>query len=162
MPLDEAHATNAVHDTLVTVWIGEPTPPRLLAIAEQLCQVAERNDGHVFMYNVITPTTIMPSAKGRAALQEQFAVMRGRLSALAIVLEKTGIQGQLARTVLSSIISVARRPFPMRVFGAGAEAATWLVAQGARASVAALTSNAEGLALKLRMHENDARVDLPE
>jgi hypothetical protein len=150
MALDDAFATSGLQDTLVVVWRGDPTPERVSALAEHLRGIARRNDGRVFLFNVITATTPLPSPESRTRLQAEFASMRGQLKAASIVLEKMGVDGAVSRAVLSTLITISRRPFPMRVFPARRDAASWLGTVGCSASTAALLSLADSLAMKLR------------
>jgi hypothetical protein len=150
MAIDSAHATSGQQDTLVAVWQGDPTPERMRAMGDQLRAIARANSGRVFLYNVITASTGMPSAETRVECQTQFASMRGQLMAASIVLEKTGLEGALSRTMLSTFITLSQRPFPMRVFAVPRDAALWLSASGSVASATAISSLADALRLKLR------------
>ena len=102
MAFDEAHATSGLQDTLVAVWRGDPSAERMNALGDQLRAIAKSNAGRVFLFNVITESTPLPPAEGRAESVKQFASMRGQLVAASIVLEKTGLEGTLARTMLST------------------------------------------------------------
>lgn len=129
MVFDEAHATTAIQDTLVAVWRGDPTAARVTLFGGELRAVAQRNRGRVFCFNVITAATPVPTHDGLAALQKQFHALRGQLIALAIILEKTGVEGTLSRAVLSTTVTVTRQPFPLRVFAQRKEGAGWLGSQ---------------------------------
>jgi len=150
MPTDEAYATSGVQDALVAVWCGEPTAERLVALADQMRLLAARSGGRVFLFNVITTTTPVPTTEARAVLQEQFESMRGQLIAAAIVLEKSGLHGSLSRTVLSTLATVTKRPFPMRIFSVRRDAAHWLRTSGCAASPQTLAALADTLASKLK------------
>jgi len=156
MVLDEAYAMNAVRDTLVAVWRADPSPERIDALADQMRAIAKRNNSRVFLYNVITHSTPVPSAGARATLQKHFNGMRGTLMGAAMVLEKTGVEGALSRTVLNTLVTITRQPFPMRLFAVRRDAAIWLGNQGGAASGVALTSMAESLEARLR--EQHARL----
>jgi hypothetical protein len=149
MAFDEAHATSGLQDTLVAVWQGDPSAQRMNALGDQLRAMARSNAGRVFLFNVITESTPLPSAEGRAESVKQFASMRGQLMAASIVLEKTGLEGTLARTMLSTFVTISGRPFPMRVFALRRDGAVWLGSQGSTASATALVSLADALRLKL-------------
>lgn len=153
MALDEAHATSNVRDTLVAIWRGEPTPERLGALADQLRAVAQRSSGRVYLYNVITPETRVPSPAARSALQSHFISMRGQLIAAAIVLEKTGAQGALSRAILKTLLTITRQPFPMRVFSVRKDALAWLASQGCGAHPNALATLTDQLWRQLQLTE---------
>jgi hypothetical protein len=150
MAIDSAYATSGLQDTLVAVWQGEPTAERMRALGDQLRGIARANAGRAFLYNVITESTGMPSAAARVESQTQFASMRGQLMAASIVLEKTGLESTLSRTMLSTFITLSQRPFPMRVFAVRRDAALWLGSCGSVASATAIMSLADALRLKLR------------
>jgi hypothetical protein len=150
MAQDEAHATTGAQDTLVAVWQGDPSAERIVALGDQLRAVARRNAGRVYLYNIITTSTPIPSPAARSALQAQFASMRGQLIAAAIVLEKTGAEGALARAILNTVVTVTRQPFPMRVFAVRRDAVTWLGGQGCGMSGSAMSGLADGLIQRLR------------
>jgi hypothetical protein len=156
MVVDEAYAMTGVQDTLVAIWRGDPSPDRVDALAAQMRVIAKRNNSRVFLYNVITHSTPVPSAGSRATLQKHFSGMRGTLMGAAMVLEKTGLEGALSRTVLNTLGTIARQPFPMRIFAVRRDAAVWLGNQGSAASGVALTSMAESLEARLR--EQHARL----
>ena len=146
---DTDYAISGAADTLVAVWQGDPSADRVNVLGNQLRAWAKCNAGRVYLYNVITSTTGMPSASARAALQTQFESMRGQLLGCAIVLEKTGVEGTLARAVLTTLITVTQQPFPMRVFSLRRDALFWLARQGCTAKASALTGVADTLCQRL-------------
>jgi hypothetical protein len=150
MAQDYAFATKSVGDTLVAVWCGDPSAARVELLVEEMRAIAARNNSRVFMLKVITDPTPVPDAAARAALQKNFAAMRGTLMAAAMVLEKTGIEGTLSRTVLNTLSTVTRQPFPNRVFAVRRDGAVWLGNNGCTTPVTSLMSAAEGLELRLR------------
>lgn len=132
---DPHFETRALENTLVAFWIGEPTVARLEAMVEELCELWSKHPSGVFLLNVITEKTGIPDNEARRAIVQQFDSMRNRLKASAIVLEKTGVDGTMSRTILSTLVTISRRPFAMKVFSNRGEAATWLAEQsGANAS----------------------------
>lgn len=145
MPTAEVHATTTLQDTLVIVWRGEPDVARVDGVANELRIITQRNDDRVFLYNVVTAAMPLPQAKARAALQKHFDAMRGKLIAAAMVVEKTGVEGPLHRAVLSTLITITRQPFAMRVFSARDDGARWLNSQGCRPLASALVLRADAL-----------------
>jgi hypothetical protein len=151
LAFDEAHATTVLSDTLVAVWKGDPSAARLTSLGAELRTISQRNEGRVFVYNVITATTPVPTYESLAALQTQFNAMRGQLVALAVVLEKTGVEGTLSRAMLSTVITATRQPFPLRVFADRRDGAGWLGSQNCSIPSDRLVSLASGL----EAHLND-------
>jgi hypothetical protein len=76
----------------------------------------------------------MPGPAARETLREHFEQVRGRLAAMAVVLEKSGIEGALSRTVLTTVVTLSRRPFTLKVFSDRRDASVWLASQGAAPS----------------------------
>jgi hypothetical protein len=115
-----------VGNTLVAFWYGECTQPVLEKFRGELEQVALRHPGGMYVLNVISEETGMPDNAARKYLGEQFATMRGRIKAMAVVLEKRGIMGTLSRTILNTVATIARRPFEMGIVGDRSEGASWV------------------------------------
>jgi hypothetical protein len=145
MALDEAHATSAVQDVVVAIWRGEPNAERITGLGETLRLAARRNADRVYLYNIITNDTPIPNAAAREALQAQFASMRGQLLGAALVLEKLGAEGMLSRAILTTVFTVTRQPFPMRLFSRRRDALVWLKTQGCVASPATMTTLSDSL-----------------
>ncbi len=68
----------------------------------------------------------MPEPGAREALRDHFSFMRGKLVAAALVVERPGIQGSLSRAVLTTIYTLSRAPFSMKIFSSRRAAARWL------------------------------------
>jgi hypothetical protein len=157
---DDAYAISGAQDTLVAVWQGDPSADRVNVLGDHLRLWAKRNAGRVYLYNVITATTRLPSAQARSALHAQFSSMRGQLQGLAIVMEKTGVEGSLSRAMLTTVFTVTRQPFPMRVFALRRDALIWLTRQGCTATADALTGVADTLTQRLRAQHDSVSADV--
>jgi hypothetical protein len=127
---DRGYAADVVRNTLVVVWNGDPTIGRLEVTFARLVDLSKRYPDGVFMYNVILPSTGMPGSDARKLLQHQFESMRGALKGAVVVLEKSGIEGTLSRTIISTLLVLSRKPFAMKVFGLRREASEWLASHG--------------------------------
>lgn len=145
MPYDDGHATEAIQDVVVAVWRGDASAERINGLADTLRVAAQRNAERIYLYNIITHDTPIPNAAAREALQIQFASMRGRLMGAAIVLEKVGAEGALSRAILTTVVTVTRQPFPMRIFSRRRDALVWLKKQGCAASAASMTTLSDSL-----------------
>jgi hypothetical protein len=130
MPGDRHFETAVEDNTLVAFWTGQPTAERLEVMVEQLQRVWRQHQTGVFLLNVITADTGIPDAETRRVILGQFESMRNRLLAVAIVLEKSGIDATMSRAILSTLVTISRRPFAMKVFSERAAAAAWLNKQG--------------------------------
>jgi hypothetical protein len=125
-----------VHNTLVALWTGDPTLRQLERFWGELDGLARRQPDGIYVLNVITATTGLPDSHARQLLRLQFETMRGRVLALANVLEQSGVLAALSRTVLSKVLVLSRRPFPMTIHGDVGKGAHWL-SRHERAPVAA-------------------------
>jgi len=122
MPGDRHFETAVEDNTLVAFWTGQPTAERLEVMVEQLQRVWRQHQTGVFLLNVITADTGIPDAETRRVILGLLAV--------AIVLEKSGIDATMSRAILSTLVTISRRPFAMKVFSERAAAAAWLNKQG--------------------------------
>ena len=125
-PPADAFTHVCVDNTLIAVWHGDPTLDALRVFGNELTHLADRNPAGIYILNVITEATGMPDNAARALLQSQFQAMRGRVTCAAIVLEKRGIMGSLSRAILTTLLTVTRRPFEMGIHDDRLEATRWL------------------------------------
>lgn len=121
-----SYSTTIVDNALVALWYGECTAPVLHAFYAELEQHAARHPRGIYVLNVINDSAGMPDDAARAALESQFSAMRGRLLGLVVVLEKRGIMGTLSRAILSTLLTMTKRPFEMTIVSDREEAADWL------------------------------------
>ena len=119
-------AQSALKNTLVCVWVGDPTPENMEQFGRELEQLSVRYPSGIMMFSVVGDSCGMPSAAARSLMQRQFEAMRGRLLYATVAFEKTGIGGALSRTILSTLLTITRRPFEMSIHLSREEAARWL------------------------------------
>jgi hypothetical protein len=119
-----AHAS--LQNTLITVWLGDPTVAELEILGRELDLLAKRHVKGIHLLNVITPSTGMPDSPARELLKRQFEAMRGRLLSAAIVIEHRGIVATLSRTVISTLMTLSKKPFELNIQSDRAHAADWL------------------------------------
>jgi hypothetical protein len=142
---DEGYAFEALEDTLVTVWTGDPLPKRLTHMVARMNELHDQRAKGVFLFAVIRPSAGLPNPESRNLMQRQFQQMRNRLLACAVVLEKTGLEGALSRTMLSTLSTLTRQPFPLKTFAERAIAAQWLGERSAQARPSAVVALAAKL-----------------
>jgi hypothetical protein len=141
-------------NALVAVWLGEPDPHHLSEAVAGMEKLHLQFPGRVLMLNVIGETAGMPNAATREALRGQFEQMRGKLAAAAVVIEHRGVLHSLSRAIVTSLVTISRQPFPLKVFGDRGLAAEWLATHRGAPDAAALTALA--LQLERRMREQRA------
>ena len=139
-----------LQSTNIIVFLGRPTLSEMQEVGAQMLQLAARNPAGIYGYNVIAASAKMPDADARADIQQGFERLRGKLLASAAVIETTGIAGTLARTLVSTLLTVSKRPFTLRVFADRASAATWLAGQPGAPSAADLVGIAGTIERKLK------------
>lgn len=136
--VDAGYALGIEQGTLLAVWAGEPDAGQLGRAVEHMLELHRRYPAGVLMFNLIRSTAGMPSEGVRAHLRDYFERMRGKLSAAAVVVEHRGILQSLSRAVISTLVTITRKPFPLKTFGDRQQAAQWLAEQPGAPSAAVL------------------------
>lgn len=136
---------STLHSTLVAVWAGDPTLEAMHAFAEQLEKLWARHQNGIHVLNIVGEQTGIPDAAVRELLSRQFESMRGRLLGMAMAVEKEGVAGTMSRAVLSTLITITRRPFHMSVHFKRSDAAEWLARQPGAPTAAQLLEMAAAL-----------------
>jgi hypothetical protein len=119
------YAQATLQSAFVVVWAGDPTAEVLGEFGAGLETFVERQGTRAAVLNVITARAGMPDKEARELLRVQFEGMRGRIAMVVMAIEHRGIMGTMSRAVLSTLLTLAHRPFPMAVVadrGEGAEA----------------------------------------
>ena len=120
--MDPHFEMSPIDNTLIAVWIGDPSKVRLERLVGKLRELHGQHPKGVYLFNVITGTTGMPDQETRQTIARQFDSMRGRLMAYS-----KGLPGsKLSRTVISTLLTISRRPFALKIFARRDGAATWL------------------------------------
>jgi hypothetical protein len=119
-------AQSLLKNTLVCVWAGDPTPENMEHFGRELEQLSARYPSGIMMFSVVGDSCGMPSAAAREVMKRQFESMRGRLLYATVAFEKTGIGGALSRAILSTLLTITRRPFEMSIHFSREDAARWL------------------------------------
>ena len=135
----------AVGNTLVVAWWLEPEISNLVAVLHGLRDLHVRHPQGIFLFNVITAATKMPKPAVREVLREHFSSMRGKLLAAALVVEKPGIQGSLTRAVLTTVHTLSRAPFAMKLFSNRRAGARWLAGHPTAMPANLILTSAESL-----------------
>lgn len=134
-----------LHSTLVAVWVADPTLEAMRSFANELEKLWSRHRSGIQVLNIVGETTGIPDAPVRQLLSQQFESMRGRLLCMAVAVEKEGVAGTMSRAVLSTLLTITRRPFQMSVHFQRGQAAEWLAQQPNTPSAAQLLDVAASL-----------------
>ncbi len=152
---DQMFQLSNVHNTLVAVWAGKPTAPRLCKLVEAMQALHSQHSDGVYLYNLITARTGMPEKDARELMARQFDSMREKLIAAAVVIEHSGVIYTLSRAVIATVTTIARNPFVLKIFDDRASGAQWLSTRSG-VSPQTLTSLARDLETNLRNIETPA------
>jgi hypothetical protein len=123
---DEAYAVDVVDHVVVTTWRGVCTTARLTELVSVMEAVHARTGRRLLVLNVIAATTPVPGSVERELLKSQFDQMRGRIEAVVCVLEHQGALATLSRAVLTTVVTLAGRPFDLKMFVSTQHAMVWL------------------------------------
>jgi hypothetical protein len=128
---DAVHVTASFGRVIAVVWRGPMTPAAVRAMLAPVKIAAERAPGEVVYVNVVEPTAPVPGDGVRAAYAEQLRA-NYPLRCSVIVAEGAGFRGSLVRSVVTSLVLLARPDTPMTVSSTVAEAAKWASTQGTK------------------------------
>lgn len=111
---------------VLLVWSGAVRPAEIEAMHAYTDNVVEACAGGVTILTVIQDGTPLPSAEGKRSLEAYFGHYADRIRAAAHVAEGTGLWASMARSVITALQLVRRRPYPTKVFSDVAEGIEWL------------------------------------
>lgn len=110
---------------LVNVWTG-PTRADLLAVFDEfMSEASSKHADGVVLFVVIEPGSPLPSAAERKAGEATYARWGPHFRAVAQVVEGNNLWAVTARSIMTAMRLVQRRPYPTKVFSDVREGATW-------------------------------------
>ena len=110
------------------VWysVGDVGPLQVDEMSRCFDIMAERYpDGFCFVLYA-RDNCKLPGAAGRRAASTMFAAQKGRLTGMVALFQGHGFFMASARAILSTMLALARQPFPSQVSGEPNEAMAWL------------------------------------
>jgi len=110
-----------IHD-----WSGPARPEEMEALTRYTMRAAEAWPRGLSMLVVIEVDCPMPTGDEKRALEKYFLDSADHLKAVAYVAEGTGLWASMARSVMTAIRLVRRRPYPTKVMSDSAEGIEWL------------------------------------
>jgi len=126
---DAAHAMASYARGVAVVWRGPMTPAAVRAIITPIGAAARRAPGEVAVVIVIETSAPVPGDDVRAAFAELIRAQHP-VRGTAIVAEGSGFRSSMVRSVVTSLLLLARAGTPMKVMPTVAEAAKWVAGQG--------------------------------
>ena len=126
MHQSDALVMAALGPVCVAVWRKQPTRASFDVQHALLESAVESNQGHAAFLCVIEDGTDPPEQKLREASAQMISSLKDELVGVACVVEGAGFRAAISRTVLSSIMLLARAMPPVRVFDSTESAAPWL------------------------------------
>jgi hypothetical protein len=139
---DDALAIEAVGPLVVVVWRGLCTQARLDEMAEAMREVHRVEARRLLVFTLIGSSVPLPGAREREVMRGHFDAMRACIEGVAIVVEGDGVLDTIKRALLTTVITLAKRPFAYKMFADPKPALRWLTATFAGAPLAATVSAA--------------------
>lgn len=128
---------------LICVWRQPPTLAALEAVRVAFIAMSEDHPNGVGLFGVAEEGMPTIGALERRIVSDLFADLGRRALFVASVVEGDGFWASTARSVMTAIGIVARRPCPLKLFRHAAEAAEWQSRFPTGAAAAPLTEAVE-------------------
>ncbi|HVJ21595.1 MAG TPA: hypothetical protein VM686_39595 [Polyangiaceae bacterium] len=110
----------------IAIWRKRPTWQTFELQRKQLASAVAGHPLRAAFLCLVEENTEPPEQALRAASAEMIESHHGQLSAVACVVEGSGFRAAITRTVLSSMMLLARSMPPVRVFDSAFAATPWL------------------------------------
>ncbi len=133
----------------VLMWrlLGAVDGRHVAEVRDRLSAMRSRGDLAVSLLVVVSPFRWIPDTDVRTAATELLREEGDILKAVAVVFEARGFGAAALRAVMAAITAHVRRPFPVKLSGEIAEAATWLSERDSRSAAAMLELIGESVGL---------------
>ncbi|WP_394829521.1 hypothetical protein [Pendulispora albinea] len=109
----------------IDIWRVNTTMAGLRIMAKSFEEFTKGYPEGVGVITIVEPGAPLPPAEARQTLGQFLADAEGRIRFSAVVYEGGGFRASAVRGVVSSLILLARPPYPHRVFATATEACTW-------------------------------------
>ncbi len=111
---------------ILSTWMGPPRPNHLARFDELMSALAPEYADGVVMYVALEPGAMMTDAKDRRETEAAYTRWAHALRAVAQVVEGQNLWAATARSIMTAMRLVDRKPYPIKVFSDTREAARWL------------------------------------
>jgi hypothetical protein len=112
----------------------------------------------VYMVTIVDEGAPMPAADVRQALSNFLASGIGRTLMSAVIHEGAGFRAAAVRSVVTGLAMAARLPYPHKVFGTVADAASWFSASASQSVNAAMVADVVAEARQRALRDVDVAV----
>lgn len=118
------------------LWRNRTTPAGVAKFAAVIREYARDHEPDIGIITIIEPGAKMPEPGAREALSKLLKTQGGKVVISAVAFEGDGFMAAAVRGVVVGLNSLARQPFPHRVFANIQEISTWFEAKQAEVGVA--------------------------
>jgi hypothetical protein len=115
----------AYGNCVINNWYDSPTMEQLAGFDAFIGKVAQQHPDGVLLFVLVEPGTPILSAEQRKEMEAIYARWSGKTRAVAQVVEGGNLWSLTARSVMTALRLVQRRPYPTRVFSEVGEGAEW-------------------------------------
>jgi hypothetical protein len=112
-------------NAILSTWEGPPRKEHLDLFDQFMRELSARFVEGVAMFVVLEPGAMMTDAKDRRETEAAYTRWAGSLRAVAQVVEGGNLWASTARSIMTAIRLVDRKPYPIKVFSDIGEAARW-------------------------------------
>jgi hypothetical protein len=140
----------AYGNCIINNWYGSPGPEHFSAFNNFITQVAQQNSEGILFFVLIDPGAPILNAEQRKEMEGIYARWGSALRACAQVVEGGNLWSLTARSVMTALRLVQRRPYPMRVFAEVGEGAEWTAQYVRRPANDPARDAAQGLAAEIQ------------
>jgi hypothetical protein len=123
---DEGVAMTIVGRTMVVIWRGAPTAPRMRMLTKVTERMLSECPDGFYQLQVIEAGSTPPASEERKASAALLERMRGTARGIAFVIEGDGARSAIVRTILRAMSVISRGGVPKYFFAHVHEALSWL------------------------------------
>ena len=146
----------AYGNCIINNWTGSPGKAQFAAFDEFIAKVSQSWPDGILFFVVIEPGTPILNAEQRKDMEELYARWGVSLRATAQVVEGGNLWSLTARSVMTALRLVQRRPYPTRVFADVIEGAEWTAQYVARPDNDNSADAAQGLVTEIKRLRSSA------
>lgn len=110
---------------ILSTWTGPPRANHLARFDELMAALAPEYPQGVVMFVALEPGAMMTDARDRRETEAAYTRWAHALKAVAQVVEGHNLWAATARSIMTAMRLVDRKPYPIKVFSDSREAARW-------------------------------------
>jgi hypothetical protein len=122
----------AYGNCIINNWFDSPGVEQFAAFDGFIAKVAQQNPDGVLLFVLVEPGTPILNAEQRKEMEAIYSRWGPHMRAAAQVVEGGNLWSLTARSVMTALRLVQRRPYPTRVFSEVSEGAEWTAQYASR------------------------------